>query len=309
MRPRQAKGSELNKARGDARGKTGDRPRQGAPMTLTLSQKKLVLFLSGMNLMIIQFVMIRTFSSILSGTEIVVMIVAFSIFAGHSAGYFCSDRISVTAFKIISLLVLALHLPLPFSIRYLSGLLFSQGAALLTLLAAVFVSTFCLSSYYSLLLPRFIAQEGRESLRVVYRQELIGALASLFLIFASTLFPHGSTGLMVVYLLSLSAILHCFWRSRVLLAVACSLVVAYIGLALRFEAGSVSYLYSQRSRNNLRWIFRRTRPTSALKSSRGRDVTGCYIWTACAITDPIPSATSTITSPAFPRLCSPGPRC
>ncbi|MBJ7391667.1 MAG: hypothetical protein JHC85_08880 [Chthoniobacterales bacterium] len=172
--------------------------------------------------MIIQFVMIRTFSSILSGTEIVVMIVAFSIFAGHSAGYFCSDRISVTAFKIISLLVLELNLPLPFSIRYLSGLLFSQGAALLTLLAAVFVSTFCLSSYYSLLLPRFIAQEGRESLRVVYRQELIGALAGLFLIFASTLFPHGSTGLMVVYLLSLSAILHCFgdrgccspWRVR-----------------------------------------------------------------------------------------------
>lgn len=238
-------------------------------MTLPLSQKKLVLLLSGMNLMIIQFVMIRSFSSILSGTEIVVMIVTLSFFAGHSVGYFCSDRISAAAFKIISLLVLALHLTLPFSIRYLSGFLFGQGAAWLTLLAAVFVSAFCLSSYYSLLLPRFIAQEGRESVGEIYRQELIGALAGLFLIFASTLFPHGSTGLMVVYLLSLSAILHCFWRSRVLLAVACSLVAAYIGLAPRFEAGSVSYLYSQRSGNNLQWIFSADTPYQRVEILEG----------------------------------------
>ena len=238
---------------------------------LTFPRKQLALFLSGMNLMIIQFVMIRSFSSILAGTEIVVMIVTLSFFAGYSVGYFCSDQISVTVFKIASVLVLALHLTLPFSIRYLSGFLFGQGAALLTLLTAIFVSAFGLSSYYSLLLPRFIAQEGRESVGGFYRQEMIGGLAGLFFIFASTLFPSGSTGLMVVYLLSLVAILHCLWRSKVLLAVACSLVLVYIGLAPQLEAGSVSYLYSQRSGNNLRWIFSADTPYQRVEILEGPD--------------------------------------
>ncbi len=47
--------------------------------------------------------------------------------------------------------------------------------------------------------------------------------------------------------------------------------MAYIGLALRFEARSVSYLYSQRSGNNLRWIFSADTPYQRVEILEGPD--------------------------------------
>ncbi len=212
---------------------------------LTLSRKQKILFLAGANLIIIQFVMIRNFASLLFGTEMIILLTTLSYFFGVSLGYLISDRVPKAFLETASVLTLALHLTLPFSLRFLSGALLSLDHKLFVLLSLIFIGSFLISSFYSLLLPRFIEEEGQDSLTGLYQYEILGALAGVLLLFICSNFAHGNLVLMAGYFLALSAILNLQWRSKALLANCLVLTAAYLVLSPRLEAASVAYYYQQ----------------------------------------------------------------
>ena len=208
-----------------------------------LTQKKIILFLSGLNLMIIQFVMIRSFSAILFGTEMIILIVTISYFFGYSIGYYLSDKLTFLALEILSVLVLMTHLTLPFSLRYFFGFLLYHELDFLSLVFSIFLCSFLFSFFYSLLLPKFIGEEGYDSLSRFYRLELIGGLVGIFILFLSSQFIHGNLLLMICYLSTLTIILHLLWRSKAFLVNAIVMILLYSIMSSRMEALSVSYFY------------------------------------------------------------------
>ncbi len=212
---------------------------------ITLSNKQKILFIAGANLIIIQFVMIRNFASLLFGTEMIILLTTLAYFFGVSLGYLLSDRIPKSTLGTVSVLTLILHLTLPFSLRYLSGFFVSNNHNLIALLSLIFIGSFLISSFYSVLLPRFIEEEGKESLPDLYRYEILGALAGVLLLFICANFSVGNLVLMAGYFLGLTAILHLLWNSKALLANCLILTLAYLALSPKLEAASVAFYYQR----------------------------------------------------------------
>src|SRR5512140_3267201 len=79
----------------------------------------LIVFAGGVNLILIQWVLVREMTALLFGTELVVLLVSVSYFVGLSVGYALSGRIRRTWFGPLAVLMLALHLTLPIWFRLL----------------------------------------------------------------------------------------------------------------------------------------------------------------------------------------------
>lgn len=139
-----------------------------------------ILFLSGLNLILIQFLVIREFAGLVMGSELVILVVLAAYFAGHSLGYFVSDRLTPRRTAALALATLALHLTFPFGPRVAFtwiALHVSRPAALLALLAIGFV---LVAGFYSTLLPQLMRRAGRPAaLARCYGLEIAGALAGV----------------------------------------------------------------------------------------------------------------------------------
>src|SRR3989338_4710706 len=123
-----------------------------------IGRKKIILLLAGSNLMILQFMMLRNFSALLFGTEMILLITTLAYFSGISLGFWVSDRLSRGVLEAASVLALPLHLTLPFSLRVLAGFLLARDWKLGSLIALIFIGALFVSSFYSILLPRFIQE-------------------------------------------------------------------------------------------------------------------------------------------------------
>ena len=193
--------------------------------------------------MILQFVLIRNFSAILFGTELILLIVTTSYFLGYSLGYYASNKISLTTLEIFSLLTFFFHLSFPFSLRFISGVLLGLDWNFVTLLFSVLIMAGAGALFYSLILPQFVTSEGPEQLPSLYRAELWGALGGLLLFFASTKVPQGTLLLMLVYLINFGLILSLLWQSKLILIVAFLWVGVYGALFQKLDHWSVSSFY------------------------------------------------------------------
>lgn len=138
------------------------------------------MFLAGFCLIILQFFMIREISAMLMGTELVILLVTVAYFAGYSIGYGAAGFFTERMIKAAAVVTWLLHITLPFSLRYIGGALVENrgyGAAFFFIL---FFTAFALSSFFSLLLPRFIdTHNGEKSLARLYGAELAGAVAGV----------------------------------------------------------------------------------------------------------------------------------
>ncbi len=213
----------------------------GFSFPISFREKKVILFLSGINLILIQFTMIRNFASILFGTEMIILIVTLSYFLGYSIGYFWSDKLSFPVIQAILTVFLVAHFTLPFSLRYLFGYLLSHNLTLITLLLSVFLCAFFFSGVYSLLLPRFIQEEGNETIGQLYRLELCGGLIGIFLMFVSSHFLKGTLWVMIAYLSVFIVIVHLIARKKLVLVGSVIFLVLYVGLL--FSDGSVKFVF------------------------------------------------------------------
>src|SRR5882672_3450384 len=86
----------------------------------------LTVFLGGVNLIIIQWIMVRELTMLLLGTEIVILIVTLAYFAGLSVGYALAGRIRYKWLPALAILTFILHLTLPVTFRLISGWLYGR---------------------------------------------------------------------------------------------------------------------------------------------------------------------------------------
>ncbi|MBF0170215.1 MAG: hypothetical protein HQK87_03850 [Nitrospinae bacterium] len=220
-----------------------DPPLQGAPFAFP----RLTLFLAGFALILLQFFMIREISALLKGTEIVILMVTVAYFTGSSVGYGLAPHLSRRGVRIGAAATLLIHLTLPFSLRWIGGWAadYSFGA---TYAIALFVAAFLLSSFFSLLLPRFIDQaaggEGDDPLLSLYSAELAGAVAGAGAIWLVA--PHGPFAITLLYEIVMAAVTALVMGNGPLSVAAALAGVA--GYALFFSPlwdGSLAYYYAR----------------------------------------------------------------
>jgi spermidine synthase len=153
----------------------------------------LIVFFGGANLILIQWVLVREMTTLLLGTELVVLLVSVSYFMGLSVGYTLSGRIWRSWLAPLAVLTLVLHLTLPIWFRLLVVALNAISAYWAAFLLLPLLAPFVVSAFYSVFLPLF-ADEGERSLARLYAVELLGTVAGVMvLVFLSSL------GMQIVY--------------------------------------------------------------------------------------------------------------
>jgi spermidine synthase len=147
-----------------------------------VKREHLLLLLSGANLLIIQFVMMREFSIVLFSTELVILGVSVSYFSGYCIGYFISNRISKSFIIALAAFTFLLHLHVIFLARYVAGYLAYRDLSKISIPLLFFIGAFFVSSFYSIFLPKFICEKNPDSLPSYYSTELLGSMMGLMLI-------------------------------------------------------------------------------------------------------------------------------
>ncbi len=162
---------------------------------LTIPKPALIVFFGGVNLILVQWVLVRELTALLLGTELIVLLVSVAYFMGLSVGYGLSGRIPRTWLTPLGILTLIAHLTLPVWFRLLVAGLDSLGAYGLAFLVLPLLTPFLISAFYSIFLPLF-ADENQDSLGRLYALELLGsALGILVLVIL------GGLGLTAVYMI------------------------------------------------------------------------------------------------------------
>jgi spermidine synthase len=164
----------------------------------------LIIFFSGANLILIQWVMSREVTTLLLGTELVILLISVSYFIGVSVGYLLAGRIRREWMPAIGVLTLVLHLAMPITFRVLVAWLGTNNAYWAAFLVLPIITPFVVSMFYSIFLPQF-ADDGKAGLGSLYLTELLGSACGIgVLVFLADL---GVQTVYVVYTLGLIAVL------------------------------------------------------------------------------------------------------
>jgi len=197
----------------------------------------LIIFLGGANLILVQWVMVREITTLLLGTELVILLTAVTFFAGISLGYMVSRQISSAWLLPLAVATLVLHLTLPVTFRLLVMWLGTNGRYGLAFFLLPLLVPFIISAFYSIFLPRFI-DSGQGNLPGLYLVELAGsAFGILVLVFLS---GYGLQLVMMIYTLGLLTILLALGLRRpwvILLAAAAGMWLALLPLADSWSNG------------------------------------------------------------------------
>lgn len=175
---------------------------KGRPMLHRATLIPLILvFFGGINLSLIQWVLVREMTALLLGTEIVVLLVSVSYFIGLSVGYQLAGRIRRTWLVPLGIVTLVLHLTLPIWFRVLAAELNTVKAYALAFLVLPLLTPFIISAFYSIFLPLFVDQ-GEGQLSKLYALEVLGSAAGIGLLVALS-----SAGLNIVYFVYTASLL------------------------------------------------------------------------------------------------------
>jgi spermidine synthase len=160
--------------------------RKKAAETLPTLQRVLlsplaVVFLGGLNLMLIQWVLVREMTALLLGTELVVLLVTIAYFAGLSIGYVLAGKVRRSWLVPLGIFALVSHLTLSIWFRLLVAGLDSIGVYAAAFLILPILTPFVVSAFYSIFLPLF-ADSGEAPLSTLYGLELLGSGAGVVLL-------------------------------------------------------------------------------------------------------------------------------
>lgn len=162
---------------------------------MAISRPMLVVFLGGVNLVLIQWVLVRELTALLMGTELVVLLVTITYFLGLSVGFLASSRIPARWLGALGAAALLLHLSLPIWFRLVAAGLASAGAYWAVFLLLPLATPFVVSAFYSIFLPLY-ADHQQERLPRLYTTELLGSACGVLVLVAL-----GGMGLTTVYAL------------------------------------------------------------------------------------------------------------
>jgi spermidine synthase len=164
----------------------------------------LIVFFAGMNLILIQWVLVRELTTMLRGTELVILLVTASYFSGLSIGYRSAGWVKRKWLTPMGSAVLFLHLALPIWFRLLVVWLDRIGAFGIAFLILPLIVPFIVSAFYSIFLPLFV-DDDEGQLTSLYAVEVLGsATGILCLVLFSAL---GITTIFVLYAAILLVIL------------------------------------------------------------------------------------------------------
>lgn len=164
----------------------------------------LIIFLGGANLILVQWVLVRELTTLLLGTELVILLTAVTYFAGISLGYKMSGKLPSTWLLPLGALTLILHLTLPVSFRLLVTWLGTNGYYWVAFFVLPILIPFVVSAFYSIFLPRFI-DNGKGSLSTLYLIELAGSAFGVLVLVG--LGRQGLQPVFMIYSLGLLSIL------------------------------------------------------------------------------------------------------
>ena len=203
----------------------------------------LLLFGAGINLLLIQFVLMRELAISLFCTELTILLVGASYFLGYAFGYLLAGRVSILGARrwlIGALLVHPVLIPaLRAACGYFAHIGHKDWGPPLVFAAVCLLVPGC----YTALLPAFVTATSREAMPRYYRMELLGGVAGLVAILTlGSLSVWALAGLYLAVLLAMVVMMGA--RPRTCLVLAAWLVIA--GMAWpRLDRLSSEYFYSR----------------------------------------------------------------
>ncbi len=219
--------------------------------------QRAIIYLAGFNLLLLQFFIVRDYAIIIASTEITVLLVGATYFAGFSVGYGLSSVISIGKIRRMSGIIFLVHLVLLVFGRFSAGFLIANGLGGLTLILLLVLSTIGTSSFYSILLPKFIERGGSPTLMSVYSWDLAGAVTGSISIFIITyLFPGLILPLYFAILLALTYLLteKSKWKySAITIGIAVIIILARFGPDIQ-HLGTEDY-YQTRGYDNPKLVY------------------------------------------------------
>ncbi len=207
------------------------------------SRSSVLLFFAGVNLMLLQLVLIREFSIILWSTELVILIVTVAYFSGYSIGYFVSHRIPATWIRYWLLLVALIHLPLFLFVRIAGGWLKKSDLGEIAIPLVFVCTALFLTSFYTIFLPRIIADQGtgRTDIARSYSIELLGGAAAV--VAAFLLGGWWFESIAVVYVSGFIIIAWCLSYSFWFIGSVAAIVLCTLFVSSRLDTFSMEYFY------------------------------------------------------------------
>ena len=147
-----------------------DRPTNGWSALSPL----LVVFCAGINLILVQWILVRELTALLLGTELVTLLVSVAYFAGLSVGYKLSARIRRSWLPPLAVSTLMLHLTLPVWFRLLVMALNGSGTYWAAFIVLPLATALLVPASYSVFLPLLVENDSA-ALPRVYALELLGS--------------------------------------------------------------------------------------------------------------------------------------
>ncbi len=167
----------------------------------------LVVFCGGLNLILIQWVLVRELTALLQGTELVILLTTIAYFVGLSIGYGLSQYVKKAWLKPLGTITLVLHLTLPIWFRLLVAGFHSIQGYWLAFVILPILTPFIVPAFYSVFLPLF-ADQKEEKLSKLYAFEVLGSgLAVLVLVEMGGFGLQGITAVYSIILLTILATL------------------------------------------------------------------------------------------------------
>ena len=199
-------------------------------MTNTNSRNNTILFLSGFNLILYNFLLIHPVTIAVGQAEITVLIFTLAYFSGISFGYLISDKISLKFIRIlfpwIFLIQLLMVISLPFIFRkidkFFDNLIGDSGIipeAILFLLIMI-----AGTSLYAVFLPRIINVENKD-IKSCYRIEVIGSICGLLLIPVASILSFSV--MVMIYFLFLLWIYYSIYSNLIMLIGLCIIGILF----------------------------------------------------------------------------------
>jgi spermidine synthase len=206
-----------------------------------MNKKEVVLFLCGINLIFIQFIMIREFSVLLFCTELVILTTAVSYFIGYSLGYLLSDKIPNNIINNLAIITFFIHLFIFFLMRFLVGYLSLLNVSRLSTFILFIIGSFIISSFYTIFLPKFISESTSFSLPKYYSTEISGSIVGL--IFILTIGQLSFLTIFLVYFIVLLLIIYLLIAKKRMLIVLMGTLFFYSLIFPLIDKASTEFFY------------------------------------------------------------------
>lgn len=175
------------------------------------TKNSFLLFLCGMNSVLLQYLVTRQFALILSANEISILMVGAAYLSGYSIGYWLAPHVSPAHCRVLVILFFISHLFLILFTPVIAGMLVLHQLGWAAL-AGLMISLAALTSLvYSIFLPVLIQKNGPQSLASHYAADLAGAMTAGLILFFG--YRHIEHTLLVLYLGLFLILIGLVWES------------------------------------------------------------------------------------------------